>query len=339
MMRDHPSVASRGRSVSPAGSSASSRPVPPKSVVQEAQSTSGTLASRGNALRHGLTARALLPRVFQEGEIQDLLAAFEAEWQPAAATERVLVEELARHAAALGRAHEAEGAVLRESACSALGLWPIDDASDDSCDRVLAGSVTTDGVERLTRYRRAHEKGFFAALVKLREAKALRQRPAVSLPIWNDPFKSEADCATYLLRRWQRKDCECPHCGARFGYWLSGRQRWQCATCRHQVGVRAGTVMAGSHLPLVTWFSAIRLIVQSPTVSYRVLSKVIATRRPATIRRLGAKIRAALRSRNASALLAGLDRVFGGATHDLLNEASSEKPYLQNEISCPDGDM
>jgi hypothetical protein len=50
-------------------------------------------------------------------------------------------------------------------------------------------------------------------------------------------------------------------------------------------------------------------------------------------RRIAEKIRAALGSRNASALLAGLDRVFDRATGGLLHQAPSGDQNLQNELA------
>jgi transposase-like protein len=154
-----------------------------------------------------------------------------------------------------------------------------------------------------------------------------------SAMISNDPFQAEANCVSYLLGRWQRKECSCPRCGTQLGYWLPSRQRWQCAGCHHQVGLREGTVMAGSHLPLSMWFRAIRVLIQNPNVSNAALTTAIATHRPATACRIAKKIRAALRSPNAFSLLAGLDRVFDRATGGLLHKAPpGDQIYKTNAL-------
>src|SRR5438874_2345275 len=135
---------------------------------EQSQPSITSAGGRANALRHGLTARTLLPQVFQDDAIYQYQRAFQTEWQPSTPTEQVLVQELARHAAALRRAQQAEGALLRESALAAVGLWPIQDGAQDCTeDRLLAGSVATEGIDRLTRYRRAHEKAFLATLTKV----------------------------------------------------------------------------------------------------------------------------------------------------------------------------
>jgi hypothetical protein len=35
---------------------------------------------------------------------------------------------------------------------------------------------------------------------------------------------------------------------------------WECAACRRQTSVAAGTVMHGSHLSLKTWFTATHIV-------------------------------------------------------------------------------
>ncbi|MDE7244159.1 MAG: transposase [Oscillospiraceae bacterium] len=53
-------------------------------------------------------------------------------------------------------------------------------------------------------------------------------------------FSSERQCREYLASlRWQ-SGYICPKCGCRHGYQLSNGW-YQCAQCRHQVSVTAGT--------------------------------------------------------------------------------------------------
>ena len=47
----------------------------------------------------------------------------------------------------------------------------------------------------------------------------------------------------------------CPVCGGREGTRLSTRPKIQCRSCRHQASSTAGTVFAGTKLPLTSWFS------------------------------------------------------------------------------------
>jgi transposase-like protein len=290
----------------------------------------GKQRSRGNALRHGLTAQTLLREAFADGEIERFRDAFTAEWVPTTTTERVLVAEMARHAAALARAQQMEGAVLRQAARAALELALLDDIQDYGTDLLLAGSVTSEGIERLSRYRRSHEKGLFAALTRLREAKGrASSAPSEKLPMAHC-FRTELECETYLRRRFESREFRCTGCGAGVGYWLSGRQRWQCGSCHRQFGIRTGTVLARSQLPLKAWFDGIRLLLEDPTISACALAAAIGIRREATARTISSKVRSALLSPQASRLLAGLDQVFG--KRGRLQQAPLEAANLQNEL-------
>ncbi|MEG1577663.1 MAG: IS1595 family transposase, partial [Oscillospiraceae bacterium] len=74
-------------------------------------------------------------------------------------------------------------------------------------------------------------------------------------------FGSEAACRTYLHQlRWPQ-GFVCPHCGCTVGYTLHDGHD-QCANCRHQTSLTAGTVMHRSHLPLTKWFLAFYLVSQ-----------------------------------------------------------------------------
>jgi transposase-like protein len=73
-------------------------------------------------------------------------------------------------------------------------------------------------------------------------------------------FASEEACADYLTAcRWP-EGFACPRCGHGAAYALTGRRRWQCASCRYQVSVTAGTVLHNSKTPLTAWFWAAYLM-------------------------------------------------------------------------------
>jgi len=74
-------------------------------------------------------------------------------------------------------------------------------------------------------------------------------------------FPDDAACARYLVgRRWP-DGFACPVCGVCKG-WASNHDRpaRECAGCRRQTSVTAGTVMHGSRLPLRTWFIAAHIV-------------------------------------------------------------------------------
>lgn len=74
-------------------------------------------------------------------------------------------------------------------------------------------------------------------------------------------FSTEAACQEYLADQRWKDGYVCPKCGSRQGYRL-GNGRYQCARCRHQVSLTAGTVLHKTHMPLTKWFLAFYLVCQ-----------------------------------------------------------------------------
>jgi transposase-like protein len=72
-------------------------------------------------------------------------------------------------------------------------------------------------------------------------------------------FATEDACREYLTKlRWPT-GFVCPACEGKVG-WADRRHRWTCQDCRRQSTVTAGTIFAGTHLPLQVWFRAVWLI-------------------------------------------------------------------------------
>ena len=69
-------------------------------------------------------------------------------------------------------------------------------------------------------------------------------------------FPDDDACARYLAERRWPDGFVCPACGGRKGWALDRGPTWECAACRRQTSVTAGTIMHRSHLPLKTWFLA-----------------------------------------------------------------------------------
>ena len=68
-------------------------------------------------------------------------------------------------------------------------------------------------------------------------------------------FATEEACERYLAAcRWP-DGFVCPQCQHRRAYTVALR-RWQCAGCRHQVSLTAGTVFHNTKTPLTIWFWA-----------------------------------------------------------------------------------
>lgn len=87
-------------------------------------------------------------------------------------------------------------------------------------------------------------------------------RPAFpkNLREFQSQFATEEACRTYLTAcRWP-DGFVCPRCRNLSASELTGLGRWQCARCRRQVSLTAGTVLHNTKLPLTVWFWAAYLM-------------------------------------------------------------------------------
>src|ERR1700688_36695 len=79
---------------------------------------------------------------------------------------------------------------------------------------------------------------------------------------FQDTFRTEEDCLAYIERiRWP-KGFIWPNCGHDFGYRLQERRLIQCAVCRKQTSVTAGTIFHKTRTPLREWFWMIYQLAQ-----------------------------------------------------------------------------
>ena len=316
----------------------------------------GKRNARGNALKHGLTAKTRLPEVLDPGRLDWYVQAFTAEYQPQTATEHVLVQSIAQHATALERIGSMETALLRRGAAApAIRLEELGEPMPgpeilSSEEIALAAAAGSDEIEKLTRYRVSHEKGFDAAveaLEKCQNRRAARAAgPVPASPALAAPtacaarFPTEDACRQYLSAWARQQPFRCPNCDHDEATWLAAQQRRQCTACRRQVGVRDGTVMANSHVSLPEWFRAIERLVHQPDAKPAEVARAAGIARRETAGRMAKKIRDALASPEASQRLAGLDEVFGrpaaGAPPtSLLDEADDEGPFCETNGFAP----
>ena len=128
-------------------------------------------------------------------------------------------------------------------------------------------------------------------------------------------FSNESACQEYLAAQRWKEGYVCPKCGSRHGYRLKNG-RYQCAQCRHQVSVTAGTVLHKTHMPLTQWFLAFYLVCQDKRgISAVQLSAQLGTTYKTAWYMLK-RIRAAMGQRDGTHQLTGTidfdDAYFGG---------------------------
>jgi ISXO2-like transposase domain/Transposase zinc-ribbon domain len=90
-------------------------------------------------------------------------------------------------------------------------------------------------------------------------------------------FPDDAACLRYLERLRWGDGFSCRFCGLVGGeYWRMGDGLRRCAACRHETSVTAGTVLAKTRMPLVSWFAAVWYVVnQKNGVSALGLQRVL----------------------------------------------------------------
>jgi transposase-like protein len=101
-----------------------------------------------------------------------------------------------------------------------------------------------------------------------------------SLREFQSKFASEEACQQYLAASRWPDGFLCPRCGNRRAYELVKLKRWQCAGCRHQVSLTAGTILHNTKTPLTVWFWAVYLMTTDKRgVSALLLQRQLALRR------------------------------------------------------------
>jgi transposase-like protein len=108
-------------------------------------------------------------------------------------------------------------------------------------------------------------------------------------------FASEEACQDYLATcRWP-EGFRCRRCGHTRAYRLVKQRRWQCAACRDQVSLTAGTILHNTKTPLTAWFWAAYLTVTDKRgISALLLQRQLGLRRYETAWMLLHKLRRAM---------------------------------------------
>ena len=108
-------------------------------------------------------------------------------------------------------------------------------------------------------------------------------------------FATEEACQQYLAAcRWP-EGFRCPRCDHQRAYAIVTHRRWECAACRHQASLTAGTILHNTKTPLALWFWAAYLMTTDKRgVSALLLQRQLGLRRYETAWMMLHKLRRAM---------------------------------------------
>jgi len=108
-------------------------------------------------------------------------------------------------------------------------------------------------------------------------------------------FATEEACQDYLAASRWPDGFACRRCGEGKAYAIVKRRAWQCAACRHQVSLTAGTVLHNTKTPLTFWFWAAYLMTTDTRgISALLLQRQLGLRRYETAWMMLHKLRRAM---------------------------------------------
>jgi hypothetical protein len=148
----------------------------------------GKASSRGNSYKHGLTGDGVVVSNRDAAKIDQMTAAFMAEFRPTDATGRMLVERMAVQAVRMERSVEQECAAVSENVRQAEANFEAPEGLDETTVAQLrreAGRIALFDPSKeaclARKYEAAAERGFYKALKELRQIEK-EQKVADPLP-------------------------------------------------------------------------------------------------------------------------------------------------------------
>lgn len=147
-------------------------------------------------------------------------------------------------------------------------------------------------------------------------------------------FPDEDACIKHLKEQREQAGITCSKCGCTHHYWKPYRNQWQCKQCGHRTGLKAGTVMHGSNLPLMYWFIAIHLLTSTKkSFSAAELQRQLGHKRYQPIWELLHKLRDVMGQRDATYKLVGSIELDEGFFSTSVEEDEKDKPLKRGRGS------
>lgn len=128
-------------------------------------------------------------------------------------------------------------------------------------------------------------------------------------------YSSEEACLEAIEKMRWPKGFVCPNCQHDVGYRLTDRNLFQCAVCRHQTSVTAGTIFHKTRVPLTNWFYILYSVAHDKGGSSAARLSQQLNMHYSTVWHIVQKIKYAMAKRDENILLAGeieLDTMFVG---------------------------
>ena len=140
-------------------------------------------------------------------------------------------------------------------------------------------------------------------------------------------FDSEEACEQHLRAVREKEGITCPKCGCKRQYWFKGKKHWACANCHHETSLTSGTVMHGSKLPLMYWFTAIHLLTATKkSFSTLEMQRQLGHKRYQPIWEMMHKLRSVMGERDAEYKLKSTIELDEGYFTTDLEEKEKDKP-------------
>lgn len=214
-----------------------------------------------------------------------------------------LLRQLTQHLLLMDLGMRAELQAISLGA-SAVGL--LQNGSDESLnDAGILSGVNNPATSSACQFQGWHTKQYQSLKSQLENVLRLEHSVPSDFDI-REFFPDEQTCVEHLKTRLEHTSWKCPRCDSSRGDWLNTRAHWECRDCRHQAGVRHGTVMFRSKISLVKWFHLIDLVCHESPLTAAELGRRIGIQRETTLLQLQAKVRSVLLHPDSDRLLAGI---------------------------------
>lgn len=146
-------------------------------------------------------------------------------------------------------------------------------------------------------------------------------------------FKDEESCEQYLREVREERGIICRKCGSDEHYWDKYHKRWRCKECGSETTLTSGTVMQGSKLPLMYWFTAIHFLTSTKnSFSAKEMQRQLGHKRYQPVWEMMHKLRSVMGVRDSQYQLAKeveLDEAFFTTDNEEIRKATGKGKSLK----------